>query len=114
MRHLLVRPEGEEFLFAHALIRDAVYDILLKSRRRELHRRAADWFDERDPVLHAEHLDRAEDPDGPARLPRGSPVGQVADYRYELAQRLVERGQALAVEPADRFALSVPAGRHSP
>ena len=29
----------------------------------------------------------------------------VADYRYELAQRLVERGQALAVEPADRFAL---------
>ena len=50
------------FLFAHALIRDAVYDTLLRSRRRELHRRAADWFDERDPVLHAEHLDRAEDP----------------------------------------------------
>ena len=74
--HLLVRPEGEAFLFAHALIRDAVYDTLLKSRRRELHRRAADWFAQRDPVLQAEHLDRAEDPAAPARLPRGSPVSR--------------------------------------
>ena len=53
---------GDEFLFAHALIRDAVYDSLLKARRRELHRRAADWFAGRDLVLRAEHLDRAEDP----------------------------------------------------
>ena len=42
---------GEAFLFAHALVRDAVYDTLLKSRRRALHRRAAEWFAERDPVL---------------------------------------------------------------
>jgi class 3 adenylate cyclase len=31
----LVRPQGEVFLFAHALVRDAVYDTLLKSRRRD-------------------------------------------------------------------------------
>ena len=43
--HLLVRPQAEgSYLFAHALIRDAVYDGLLRSRRRELHRRAAAWF----------------------------------------------------------------------
>ena len=39
VEQLLVRPQGEGFLFAHALIRDAVYDTLLKARRRELHRR---------------------------------------------------------------------------
>ncbi|HYZ26424.1 MAG TPA: adenylate/guanylate cyclase domain-containing protein [Geminicoccaceae bacterium] len=51
--------------FAHALIRDAVYDSLLRARRRELHLRAAGWFAERDLVLWAEHLDRAEDPGAP-------------------------------------------------
>ena len=44
VRHLLVRPQGDHFLFAHALIQEGVYDTLLRSRRRELHRRAADWF----------------------------------------------------------------------
>jgi class 3 adenylate cyclase/tetratricopeptide (TPR) repeat protein len=102
--HLLVRPEGEAFLFAHALIRDAVYDTLLKSRRRELHRRAADWFVQRDPVLQAQHLDRADDPAAP-RAYLAAARSAATGYRYELAQRLVERGQALAVEPADRFAL---------
>jgi tetratricopeptide (TPR) repeat protein len=102
--HLLVRPEGESFLFAHALIRDAVYDTLLRSRRRELHRQAADWFAQRDLVLQAEHLDRADDPAAP-RAYLAATRSAAAGYRYELAQRLVERGQALAVEPADRFAL---------
>ena len=102
--HLLVRPEGEAFLFAHALIRDAVYDTLLKSRRRELHRRAADWFVHRDPVLQAQHLDRADDPAAP-RAYLAAARSAAAGYRYALAQLLVERGQALAVEPADRFAL---------
>jgi hypothetical protein len=49
--HFLVRPQGEAFLFADALIRDAVYDTLLKSHRRELHRRAAARFAGCDPVL---------------------------------------------------------------
>jgi ATP/maltotriose-dependent transcriptional regulator MalT len=43
------------------LIRDAVYDGLLKARRRELHLRAAEWYDGRDASLAAEHLNRAED-----------------------------------------------------
>ncbi|MGH6920157.1 MAG: AAA family ATPase, partial [Geminicoccaceae bacterium] len=103
--HFLVRPQGEVFLFAHALIRDAVYDTLLKSRRRELHRRAAGWFAGRDPVLHAEHLDRAGDADAP-RAYLAAARSQAAEYRYELARGLVERGLVLAVERADRFALA--------
>ena len=57
----LVRPDGSDFLFAHALIQEAVYASTLKSRRRELHRAAARWFGDDEPVLQAEHLDRAED-----------------------------------------------------
>ncbi len=65
IQRLLVRPTGDDFLFAHALIRDAVYDMLLRTRRRELHRRAAAYFAGRDAVLHAQHLDRAGEPTAP-------------------------------------------------
>ncbi|HEX4186250.1 MAG TPA: AAA family ATPase, partial [Stellaceae bacterium] len=104
---LLVRPQqasGDVFLFAHALIRDAVYDTLLKSRQRELHRRAAEWYADRDLVLRAEHLDRAEDPEAAAAY-RAAARSQAAEYRQETALRLVERGLALATDQADRFAL---------
>ena len=40
----LVLPEGEDFLFAHALIQEGAYSSLLRSRRRELHLQAAEWF----------------------------------------------------------------------
>ena len=106
VRHLLVRPHGGgALLFAHALIRDGVYDLLLKSRRRELHRRAAALFAGRDPVLHAEHLDRAEDPGAP-RAYLEAARAQAAAYRTEAALALVERGVALAHERADVFALT--------
>ena len=85
VRHRLVRPHGGgALLFAHALIRDGVYDSLLRSRRRELHRRAAALFAERDPVLHAEHLDRAEDP----RAPRAYLEAARAPRRRRTARRL--------------------------
>ena len=84
--HFLVRPQAEGFLFAHALIREGVYDSLLQARRRELHRRAAAWYQARDLVLCAEHLDRADDP----RAPRASleaARAQASDYRYEGLER---------------------------
>ncbi|MGH6902594.1 MAG: adenylate/guanylate cyclase domain-containing protein, partial [Geminicoccaceae bacterium] len=105
VERFLVRPVGDDFLFAHALIRDAVYDTLLKARRRELHRRAAEWFAGRDLVLRAEHLDRAEDPVAPQAYLEAARA-QAADYRYERACGLTERGLALAAEPAERFALT--------
>src|SRR5690606_33820566 len=58
----LVRCEGDEGVFVHGLIRDAVYASMLRSRRRELHERAAAWFAGRDAALHAEHLAAAENP----------------------------------------------------
>jgi class 3 adenylate cyclase/tetratricopeptide (TPR) repeat protein len=101
----LVRPQGDDFLFAHALIRDGVYDSMLQTRRRELHRRAADWFADRDRVLHAEHLDRTEDAAAPLAYLEAA-RGQATEYRTERALRLVERGLALAGERADVYALT--------
>ncbi|MDE5454380.1 AAA family ATPase [Bradyrhizobium sp. CSA112] len=104
VRHLLVRPQGDHFLFAHALIQEGVYDTLLRSRRRELHRRAADWFRSRDLMLCAQHLDRGDDGDAP-RAYLEAARAQAAEYRTERALRLVERGVALARKRSDLSAL---------
>ncbi len=105
IEHYLVRPEGAGYLFAHALIREGAYSSLLKARRRELHARAAQWFAEADPVLHAEHLDRAEDPAASQAYLEAARV-QAESYHYERALKLVERGLAIATEATDQFALT--------
>jgi predicted ATPase len=105
---LLLRPQppsGEVFLFTHVLIRDAIYDTLLRSRRRELHGRAAEWYTERDPVLRAEHLERGRGPEA-ARAYLAAARSQTAEYRQEAALRLVERGLALVADRSERFALT--------
>lgn len=104
VEHALLRPHGDEFLFGHALIRDAVYTTLLRSRRRELHRRAASWFAERDLGLHAQHLDRAEDPLAPPAY-LAAARNEAGQYRYDQALALVDHGASLARDPRDRFAL---------
>lgn len=110
IEQFLVRPEGEDYLFAHALIKEGVYSSLLKKRRRALHQRAADWFAERDPVLKAEHLDRAEDPAAPAAY-LDAAKAQAESYHHEQAVRLIERGLEIAATPADKFALTSMQGK---
>ena len=101
----LIRPEGPDFAFGHALVRDGVYAALLGEARRTLHGRAASWFEQRDPALHAEHLGRADDPEAP-RVFLGAAEGLAADHRYERALQLVDQGLALARDKADLFALA--------
>ena len=72
---------------------------LLKPRRHELHRKAAEWFADSDPVLHAEHLDRAEAPEA-AGAYLAAAQAQLADYHFERARALLERGLAVARDPA--------------
>jgi class 3 adenylate cyclase/tetratricopeptide (TPR) repeat protein len=105
VRHLLVRPNGDDFLFAHALIRDGVYDSLLRSRRVALHLRAAEWFAPRDLALCAEHRDRAEDPGAPDAYLEAA-RGQLATYRYDAALALAERGLAIARNKEQTFGLT--------
>ena len=102
--HFLVRPVGDDFLFAHALIREGAYGSLLKSSQRELHNRAAAWFADRDRAVRAEHLERAEDPPAP-RAYLEAARAEATEYRNERARDLLERGLALADDAGDRFTL---------
>ena len=104
IEHYLVRPDGEDYLFAHALIQEGVYSSLLKAKRRELHGRAAQWFAERDPVLKARHLDRAGDP-AAVRAYGEAARAQADQYRYERALELIERGLAAAGAAGERYEL---------
>lgn len=98
----LVRVQGNGLLFDHALIRDAIYASLLSKKRRELHAKAADHFDEKDPVLHAEHLDRAGDPEAANAYIHASNIEADA-YRTETALKLAEKALAAAGDRRSRF-----------
>jgi class 3 adenylate cyclase/tetratricopeptide (TPR) repeat protein len=100
----LVLPEGEDFLFAHALIQEGAYSTSLRARRRELHRQAAQWFASNDPVLCAQHLDRAEDERAP-RAYLDAAMAQRAAYFADAALRLVQRGLDIAHKEEDCHAL---------
>lgn len=102
----LVRPDSGDYLFAHALIQEGVYTSLLHSRKRELHARAAQWYGEREPVLHAEHLDRAQDP-GAARAHLAAAQEEAHHFRYDSALRLAQRGAALAQDGEQRHRLAM-------
>jgi len=109
LRHQLIRPEGEDFLFAHALVRDGVYDSILTAPRTQLHLKAAEWFEDSDPVLRAEHLRMAEDP-GAAMAYLAAARSELTKYRYEQALALLAKGKPLAAEPADRVELALTLG----
>lgn len=108
--HELIRPEGHEYLFTHALIRDSVYSSLLKKRLRNLHLKAADFFANSDHVLRAEHLDRAGDP-AAASAYHAAAQTQAGSYQYEKAISLLDRGLELASESADKISLTNTKGK---
>ncbi len=102
----LVRPAASDYLFAHALIQEGVYSSLLHSKKRELHAKAADWFGEREPILRAEHLDRAGDPKA-AEAYLGAAADEAGRSRYDSALLLSERGAQLVAAGPLRCALSL-------
>lgn len=96
----LIRPLREGYLFAHALIRDAVVRTILRDDRRALHTRAAEWFKGLDAVLHAEHLAAAEDK-GAARAFLAAAREARDAHRKEAALSLAERGLEIGVKHGD-------------
>lgn len=106
----LLRPEGDGYLFAHALIRDGVYASLTRERKRELHARAAARFADRDPALRAEHLDRAGDP-AAARAYLQAAEAEAGAYRLDRAIALATQGLELASQGDDAVKLGLVAGR---
>jgi class 3 adenylate cyclase/tetratricopeptide (TPR) repeat protein len=108
VRGVLLRPVPDGLQFAHALVRDGVYGSLTHARRRELHKAAAGIFGD-DPVLRAEHLDRAGDSEAPRAYLEASKV-QGALFRPDQAIALATRGLALAVENRDVVDLALHLG----
>ncbi|MBR9653275.1 adenylate/guanylate cyclase domain-containing protein [Thalassovita aquimarina] len=106
IRHELIRSEGDEYLFTHALIRDSVYGSLLRKRLRNLHLKAAEFFTPTDQVLRAEHLDRAGDPGAPAAYLSAART-QIKSYQYEKALALLDRGLTLATDHGGRYELTI-------
>lgn len=100
----LLRSDAGEFLFAHALIQEAVYGSLLRSRRLELHTAAAHWYAGRDAVLEARHLGLAGSPDAFAAYMRAARV-EATHYRIEHALELLGRAIAFSVGDRDRCEL---------
>jgi class 3 adenylate cyclase/tetratricopeptide (TPR) repeat protein len=104
LEHGLLRPEGEDFLFAHALIREGVSASLLKSTRHQLHARAAEWYSGRDAVLFAEHLDRAADPRAP-RAYLDAAAAEATAFRFEQALAMADRGLELVSDRGEQISL---------
>ncbi len=96
----LVTTDADDYRFTHALIRDAVYESLLRSTRCELHRRSAAWFEARDAGLEADHLAAADDPAAPAAYLRAAAEEQRAS-RLERALAHAQRSRDLARAACD-------------
>jgi tetratricopeptide (TPR) repeat protein len=105
LRNALLRPVADGLQFVHALVRDGVYASLTRARRRHLHGSAAEVF-LHDPVLRAEHLDLAEDPQAPQAYLEAS-RDQESLFRLVQASDLALRGLAVATAPRDRVALAL-------
>jgi tetratricopeptide (TPR) repeat protein len=111
-------PETVVYHFKHALVQDTAYSALLKSRRRELHRRAANLITERFPQTATEHpevlarhwtgageLEKALDAwRSAARSARKRRAFREAERAYQRALELINK----LPESPDRDALELP------
>jgi class 3 adenylate cyclase/tetratricopeptide (TPR) repeat protein len=97
----LQRSEGRVLAFEHALVRDATYETLLRSRRRELHERVADTIADAFPVLAGAH------PDLVARhLASAGRHDRAARAWHEAGSVAISRGAYREAEEAYQEALS--------
>ena len=95
-------PPEATYTFKHALIRDAAYEALLKSRRQDLHRRFAEAISEKFAALAEEHpeiLARhwTEAGDRETAISEWIRAGRVAEARYAFAEAQKSYNEALAL-----------------
>ena len=90
------------YQFKHALIRDAAYEALLKSRRKELHRLVARTIDEKfsalkeaRPEVLARHWTQAGETE--SAIAEWSRAGATAQHRNAFAEALESYRQGLAI-----------------
>jgi predicted ATPase len=93
-------PPDAVYTFKHALVQDAAYDSLLKSRRRELHDKIARVIEQRlpnvgatEPELLAHHLTEAALAE--AAIPLWQAAGELALKRMALTEAISHLNQGL-------------------
>jgi predicted ATPase len=95
-------PPEANYTFKHALVRDAAYEALLRSRRKDLHRVIARTIDEKFPALKeaqpevlARHWTQAGETE--AAIAAWSKSGEAAEARHAFSEALESCHQALAL-----------------
>ncbi len=114
-RAQLIRPAGEtEYIFKHTLTQETVYEALLKTSRREIHRRVAQTIED----LFADRLDEfaaalaqhyAEAGDDTKTLAYSLRAGDVAARVYANLEAIMHYDRALELVERNADALSVAA-----
>jgi class 3 adenylate cyclase/tetratricopeptide (TPR) repeat protein len=97
-------PPDATYQFKHALIRDAAYEALLKSRRKELHRLVARTIDEKFPDLKQTHPDVlalhwTEAGETESAIVEWSRAGEAAEERNAFLEALESFQQAVSLIP---------------
>lgn len=100
-----IRPEGDNFLFDHALVQEGVFGSLLRNQREKLHRQAAEYFAKSDLILHAQHLDRAND-GAAADAYLAAASAQATALHFHNALALLGRGLEIVTDPETRYGLA--------
>ena len=102
----LIKPDDSQFLFHHALIMDGIYTIQLPSQRRSLHLLVADWYNDKDPLLYAEHLDKAESEQAANAYLRAA-EHFIKRYQFDDAEKMAGRGCEIANKAEELFELNI-------
>ena len=96
------KPPEATYTFKHALVQDAAYDSLLKSRRQELHRKVARMIEERfpgikttEPEVLAHHLTAAGLAE--AAVPHWRAAGELSKRRMALTEAIAHLTRGLEV-----------------
>ena len=98
-------PPEATYTFKHALVQDAAYDSLLKSRRQELHGRIARTIQERfpavvenNPEVLARHYTQAHDNSN--AIPLWQKAGELALSRFALSEAISHLSKGLEIVAA--------------
>jgi predicted ATPase len=93
------------FAFAHALVRDAAYDMLTESDRTLGHRLVGEWHESSghgDPVVTAQHYERGNDSAGAGRCYARATSEAFAIGDLAAAVRTSEAALGCQLEPSER------------
>ena len=106
----IIRSQGADWIFSHALVQESAYGSLLHSAARAMHREAAAYYHAIDLILRAQHLDRAKAVEA-ARAYLEAATEQLTSYHFDRARELLARGLEVASSLHDVVDLRLLQGR---